>query len=102
MDSFKINKSNLSLYSLYYAEACSELAGSISASLRPGNTAPFKEMLQRWRAVGNTVSDMTGRVLNLRPPAPKTNALPLDQVQFNSVSRISKKPSYLLAEKSPH
>ena len=32
----------------------------MSASLRPGNTAPFEEMLQRWRAVGNTVSDLTG------------------------------------------
>ena len=53
-------KSNLSLYSLYYAEACNELAGPISASLRPGNTAPFEEMSQRWRAVGNTVSDLTG------------------------------------------
>ena len=53
-------KSNLSLYSLDYAEACNELAGPISASLRPGNTAPFEEMAQRWRAVGNTVSDLTG------------------------------------------
>ena len=53
-------KSNLSLYSLDYAEACNELAGPISASLRPGNTAPFEEMSQRWRAVGNTVSDLTG------------------------------------------
>ena len=25
-----------------------------------GNTAPFEEMLQRWRVVGNTVSDLTG------------------------------------------
>ena len=25
-----------------------------------GNTALFEEMLQRWRAVGNNVSDMTG------------------------------------------
>ena len=25
-----------------------------------GNTAPFEEMSQRWRAVGNTVSDLTG------------------------------------------
>ena len=24
------------------------------------NTAPFEEMSQRWRAVGNTVSDLTG------------------------------------------
>ena len=53
-------KSNLSLYSLDYAEACNEFAGPISASLRPGNTAPFEEMSQRWRAIGNTVPDLTG------------------------------------------
>ena len=52
---------NLSLYLLDYAEECNELAGRISASLRPGNnTASFEEMSQRWRAVGNTVSDLTG------------------------------------------
>ena len=54
-------KSYFSLYSLYYDEACDEFAGpSRSTSLGPRNTAPFKEMLQRWRAVGNTVSDLTG------------------------------------------
>ena len=37
-------------------------------------------MSQRWRAVGNTVSDLTVRDLNLRPPAPETNAFPLDQL----------------------
>ena len=37
-------------------------------------------MSQRWRAVGNTVSDLTARDLNLRPPARETNALPLDQL----------------------
>ena len=56
---FKV-KLNLSLNSLYYALACNELAKPISAPLRPGNTAPFEEMSQRWRAVGNTVSDLTG------------------------------------------
>ena len=44
-------KSNLSLYSLQYAEACNEFAGPISASLRLGNTAPLEETLQRQRAV---------------------------------------------------
>ena len=53
-------KSNFSLYWLDYAEACNELAGPISASLRLDNKAPFEEMSQRWRAVGNTVSDLTG------------------------------------------
>ena len=37
-----------------------EFTGPISASLRPGNTAPFEEILQRWRAVGHFVSDLTG------------------------------------------
>ena len=53
-------KSNLSVHSLYYAEACKEFAEPISTSLRPGNTAPFEEVLQRWPAVVNTVSDSTG------------------------------------------
>ena len=52
-------KSNLLLYSLQYAEACNELAGPISASLRPGNKTSLEEMSQRCR-VGNTVSDLTG------------------------------------------
>ena len=30
------------------------------ASFRPGHAAYFKEILQRWRAIGNTVSDLTG------------------------------------------
>ena len=48
----------MATYFLYYAEACNELAGPISASLRPGNTAPFKVMLPRWRAIGSTVFDL--------------------------------------------
>ena len=53
-------KSNISLYLLYYAEACDELAGLIATSLRPGSTASFEEMSLRWRAVGSTVSNLTG------------------------------------------
>ena len=53
------SKSNLSLYSLYYAEAFNELAGPIFASLRLGNTASFEEMSQRF---GPT------RDSNLEPP----------------------------------
>ena len=34
---------NLSLYSLYVAEACNEFTEFISASLRPGNTASLKK-----------------------------------------------------------
>ena len=86
-------KSNILLYSLCCAEACTKLTRPISALLCPGNTAPFKEMLQRWRAVGNIVSDLTGphRVVNgltssgsnparkYKPdpgPNPKTNLKP--------------------------
>ena len=52
-------KSNLFIRSLYYAEACYEFAGPISASLLPGNTATIEEMSQRRRAVGKTVSKLT-------------------------------------------
>ena len=38
---------------------CREFAAHTSSSLRPGYTAPFEEMSQRWRAVGNTVPDST-------------------------------------------
>ena len=53
------DKSNLSLYSLYYAEGCNEFAVLISAALRPGNKVPIEEIMQRGRAVGNTESDLT-------------------------------------------
>ena len=56
------------------------MAWPISASLRPGNTVPFEEMSQWWRAVGNTVSDLTGPRFEPRPTAPETNALLLDQL----------------------
>ena len=63
---------NLSLYSLYCAEACHELAGPISALLRPGNPAPFEEISQRWRGlkkyrpICNTVSHLTGPQFKLQ------------------------------------
>ena len=41
------------------------MAGPISESLRRGNTASFEEILNRWRTVGNTLSDLTG--LRLEP-----------------------------------
>ena len=36
-----------------------QVAGLISASLRPCNTATFEDMLLQWQAVGNTASDLT-------------------------------------------
>ena len=47
------------------AEACSEFAGPIPASIRQGNTAPNKTS-QRRRAIGNTLSDLTDRDFNIR------------------------------------
>ena len=42
---------------MYYAEACNELDGAHLCDIAPaGNTAPL-EMSQRWRAVGNIISD---------------------------------------------
>ena len=53
-------KVNLLLYSLYYAKACNDFTGLISASLRPGNTDPFGGMsTQRWQAGGNAVFNLT-------------------------------------------
>ena len=45
------NQSNLSVHSLFYAEACNEFAGLICASLRPDNIASFEEIAavaSRW------------------------------------------------------
>ena len=53
-------KSNLPSYSLNYAEACNELAGPTCASLSPGNSASFEEMLHLWQAFDNTVPNLTG------------------------------------------
>ena len=75
-----IIKSNLLLYSLYHAEACNELAGPISASLRLGNTGSFEEMPQRWQTVNNTVLDLPDQDLYLGPPVPETNVFPLNQL----------------------
>ena len=46
------------------------VCGPIYASLCLRNTAPFEEMLQRWRAVGNTVSDLIGP--KIKPQIPTT------------------------------
>ena len=57
------------------------VGGAIYASLHLCNTASLVEMSQRWQAVGNTLSDFTDPRFEPRPPAPETNALPLDQLQ---------------------
>ena len=44
------------------------------------NTASFKEMRQQWRAVGNTMPDLTGPRFDLGPLATETIALPLERL----------------------
>ena len=57
---FYSNQIKLLLHSLYYTETCSEFAGLVFCAISPTvNTAPFKEMSQRWRAVGNAVPNLT-------------------------------------------
>ena len=76
-----ICRSIISLYSLYYAEACNEFTGPIFASLRPGNTA-FEEMSQRWRAVGNNVSDFTGPRFEPQTSFPRRTRYPSTNASF--------------------
>ena len=76
-------KSNLLLHLLYYTEACNELVGPISASLRPHNTDPFEETLQRCEPLATLFPVWRAWNLYLRPFAPETNALPLDLTRFD-------------------
>ena len=74
------SKSNFSLCSLYFHEVCNDFAGPISASLHPGNTAPFfKKCCSGGEPLATLCPMWPARDLNLRPPAPETNALRLDQ-----------------------
>ena len=76
----------LSFYSLHYAEACNEFVGPISASLRPSNTLHFEKMSQWWRAVGNTLSDLTGP--RFEPQISRTReerVIPLDHLDVAKV-----------------
>ena len=70
----------LSFYSLYYAQACSELAGPISASLLSGNNVAT--MSKKCRGGGELLAIpcpiLPAQDLNLRPPAPETNAVTLN------------------------
>ena len=55
-----------SLYSLHYAKICNKFARPLSASLIQGNTAPFEEMILRWRAIGNTLHNLTSQRFELQ------------------------------------
>ena len=63
---------NLLLYWLYYADACNEFAGPIFASLRLQATQLNSK---KCRSGGGPARDLI-----LTPPAPETNAIPVNQV----------------------
>ena len=53
---------------------------AISASLKPGNTAPFKKVLQRWQTIGNFVSNLTGPRFKPYISSRETKAILLGQL----------------------
>ena len=67
-------------------EACNEFVGPISTLLRPSNTVHFEKMSQWWRAVGKTVSDLTGP--RFEPQTSRTReerVIPLDHLDVAKV-----------------
>ena len=74
-------KSNLSLYSLCYTEAWNEFAKPTSASVRLLATQLIsKKCCSSDEPLEILCPNWPTRDLNLWPPAPETNALPLDQL----------------------
>ena len=63
----------------------------ISASLLPGNTAPFEEMLQRWQSVGSTVSSLTGPRFE-----PQTSRSRDESVTIRRNGRLTDKTFFLI------
>ena len=61
----------VSLYSRYYAEAS---GGAHLRGLAPGQNS-FEETSKRWRAVGDTASNLTGLGIELKPPTPVSMSL---------------------------
>ena len=75
------NQPDLSLSLLYYAEACNEFAGPISTSLRLRATQLLsKKCRSDGKALATLCPIWAARDLNHGPPAPETNAWPLDQL----------------------
>ena len=81
-------KSNIPLYSLYYAEASTTLRGP-SPRLCAGATQLLsKKCCSGGEPLVTQCSIRPVRYLNLRPPAPEANALPLDQLAGSTMSLL--------------
>ena len=78
-----ILESNLSLYSLYYAKAYNELAVPFSVTLRLRKHCLSKKCRNGGKLLTTLCPIWPSRDLNLTPPAPETNKLPLDQLAGN-------------------
>ena len=89
-------KSFIIAYSLYYAEVCNEFTGPISASLRQGNTTPFKEMSHGGKLLATLCMIWAARDLNPRPLAPRRTRNRLTNWPVHSLMcvKISKKAGF--------
>ena len=70
-------KPNLSLYLLNYTEVCNEFAGPISDQCTQETQLHMKK---RGEPLTTLCPISSARDMSLKPPAPETNALPLDQL----------------------
>ena len=83
-------------YSRRIIQSLLRVVRTISEILYPDSTAPFEELLQRWQTIDNFISDLTGRDLNVRYPAPQTNALSLYQLagRIKTKKKLIKNPLF--------
>ena len=59
----------------YHAKACNDLRSSFRIIALASYTASFKEMLQQWQAVDNTVFDLPGLRLEFETSHSRDNCL---------------------------
>ena len=74
-------KFNLSLFSLYYAEACNVSGAHFRVMAPAGNVARSKKFLKGGKPMATLCPISPAGDLNLRPPIPDVNALRLDLIQ---------------------
>ena len=86
-------KWSLIFYSLFYAEACNELGGPISASLRRAAQLLWKKRCSGGEPLSNLCPIWSVGDLNLRPPAPETNELLLHNWPVGKACWICSAPS---------
>ena len=95
---------NLSLYSLYYAEACNEFAGPIPASLRPRATQlPPKKCRNGGEPLATLCPIQPTLDLKFRSPAPGTErvtARPTGRYDSNIIFKTTVRSASITKEKA--